>query len=59
MPANTTATVYLPIADAAQVREQGKPINAAAGVAFLNNENQRTVLTVASGTYRFSGPLAK
>ncbi|MGD0383787.1 MAG: alpha-L-rhamnosidase C-terminal domain-containing protein, partial [Thermoguttaceae bacterium] len=59
IPANTTATVYLPIADAAQVREQDKPANNSPGITFLRTEDRSTVWTVASGTYNFSGPLAK
>ncbi len=59
IPANTTATVYLPIADAAQVREQDKPANNSPGITFLRTEDNRTVWTVASGVYRFSGPLQK
>ncbi len=59
IPANTTATVYLPIADAAQVREQDKPANSSPGITFLRTEDKRTVWTVASGVYRFSGPLQK
>jgi alpha-L-rhamnosidase len=59
IPANTTATVYLPIANAAQVREQDKPISNTPGITFLRNEDSRTVWTVASGEYHFSGPLAK
>jgi len=59
IPANTTATVYLPIADAAQVREQDKPANNSPGITFLRTEDQRTVWTVGSGDYCFIGPLAK
>jgi alpha-L-rhamnosidase len=59
IPANTSATVYLPIADAAQVREQDKPAKNAQGVVFLRNEDGRTVWSVASGEYRFCGPIKK
>jgi alpha-L-rhamnosidase len=59
VPANTTATVYLPIADAAELREQDKLVKNMPGVTFLRTEDRRTVWTVASGVYHFSGPLAK
>jgi len=57
VPANTTATVSLPISELAQVKEGGKPVAESAGVTFLKAEDQRTVFCVLSGTYNFSGPL--
>ena len=57
IPANTTATVSLPVTD--PVQEAGKPVARAAGVKFLRTEAGRSVFEVASGTYHFSGPLAR
>jgi alpha-L-rhamnosidase len=57
IPANTTATVYVPAKDAAGVTESGKPIAKAVGVTFLKMENNAAVYAVASGTYRFQSTL--
>jgi alpha-L-rhamnosidase len=53
LPANVTATVYLPARDAATVREGGKPLAKAKGVKFLRQEGDRAILAVESGAYRF------
>jgi alpha-L-rhamnosidase len=53
IPANTTATVYVPAKDAAAVTESGKPANKADGVKFLRMENGAAVYEVGSGQYRF------
>ena len=53
IPANTTATVYLPARDAASVTESGKELAQAQGVKFLRTEGDRVVLAVESGSYRF------
>ena len=57
IPANTTATVYVPAKDAAGVTESGKPADEAAGVKFLRMENNAAVYAVGSGTYRFQSRL--
>jgi len=59
VPANTTATVSLPISDVAQVKEGGKPVAQSAGVKFLKTDGWRTIFLVPSGTYLFSGPPAE
>jgi alpha-L-rhamnosidase len=53
IPANTTATVYVPARDAAGITESGKELAQASGVKFLRTEGDRAVLAVESGTYRF------
>jgi alpha-L-rhamnosidase len=53
IPANTTATVYLPAGDAAAVTEGGKTIDKVKGVKFLRLENGAAVYGVGSGSYRF------
>jgi alpha-L-rhamnosidase len=58
IPANTTATLYLPADDSATIREGGRPLAQAEGVRVLRREAGRTVLTVASGSYNFHSPLA-
>ncbi|MGB2351427.1 MAG: family 78 glycoside hydrolase catalytic domain [Akkermansiaceae bacterium] len=56
VPANTTATVYVPATDAASVTESGKALAGAAGVRVLREEADRVVLEVNSGAYAFSAP---
>ncbi len=57
IPANTTATVYVPAGDAAGVTESGMAVKQADGVTFLRMENSAAVYTVVSGTYRFQSTL--
>ena len=57
VPANTTATVYVPTKDAAAVTESGKAAAEAEGVKFLRMENDRAVYQVAAGTYQFSSSI--
>ncbi len=57
IPANTTATVFVPAKDAAEVTESGKPAAKAAGVTFLRMENNAAIYAVGSGTFRFQSRL--
>jgi alpha-L-rhamnosidase len=57
VPTNTSATVYVPAADSASVKEGGKPAADAEGVSFLRVEDGRSLFEVGSGTYRFTAPL--
>lgn len=57
VPANTTATVYVPTTDAASVTESGQPAAKASNVGFLRQESGAAVYTVGSGTYRFQSAL--
>jgi alpha-L-rhamnosidase len=54
VPANTTATVRLPRAAIAQVKESGLPLVAAKGLAGVRQEEGSVALNVGSGTYSFS-----
>jgi alpha-L-rhamnosidase len=54
VPANATATIYVPAKRADAVTESGKPAEKAEGVRFLREENGRAVFRVESGTYSFS-----
>ena len=54
IPANTTATVSLPAADAGDITENGLPLDQVSGVKFLRMENGRALLAVASGSYEFA-----
>jgi alpha-L-rhamnosidase len=53
IPANTTATVYVPAKEAAEVTESGKPTGKVEGVKFLRMENDAAVYEVGSGCYQF------
>jgi alpha-L-rhamnosidase len=53
IPANTTATVYVPAKDASGVTESGSSAMEARGVKFLRRESGAAVYEVASGCYRF------
>lgn len=54
IPANTTATVYVPAGENAAVTEGGKPVEKAEGVKLLRREPGAAVYEVGSGTYRFT-----
>jgi alpha-L-rhamnosidase len=54
VPANTTATVYVPAADNSRVTENGQPVESAGAVAFLRRENGFAVFAVEAGEYSFS-----
>jgi hypothetical protein len=58
VPANTTATVYVPARDERSVTESGQRASEADGVQFLRTEGGTVVFAVASGTYRFATDLA-
>ncbi len=53
VPANTTATLYLPAAAPDAVKENGKAASQAKGVTFVKHENGRAVYTLKSGSYEF------
>jgi hypothetical protein len=55
IPANTTATVHMPVQEGG-VREGGYALPEATGVERLRGNEERTVLRVGSGTYEFSTP---
>jgi len=56
IPANTTATVVLPAADAASITEGGLPLDQAPGVRVDRTEGGRTFVAVGSGRYVFAAP---
>jgi hypothetical protein len=56
IPANASATVYLPGHAGEHVTESGRPISHAEGVRFLRQEGSTLVLEVASGQYIFRVP---
>jgi alpha-L-rhamnosidase len=56
IPANTTATVYLPTSDSAAVREDDHPALKAEGVRFLRVEKGESLFKVGAGQYDFTLP---
>ncbi len=54
VPANTTATLYLPAASAQAVKEGGKVAAESNGITFLRYENGRAVYSLKSGSYEFT-----
>jgi alpha-L-rhamnosidase len=57
LPANTTATVYLPAAAGGKVLESGQEVGNSPGVAFLRREGDRNVYAVGAGTFTFESRL--
>lgn len=51
IPANTTATVFVPASALDQVTEGGRPVARAEGVRYLRKEASALVFEVASGQY--------
>ena len=54
IPANTTATVYLPTTEAKSVTESGRLLAKVKGIKSFHVEGGHFVMAVESGTYRFS-----
>ncbi len=57
IPANTTATVYVPATAQTGVTESGQPAAHSTGVKFVGMEGNRAIFEVESGTYRFRSAL--
>jgi len=53
LPANTTATIYLPTTDAALATEGGQPLASVAGLGKVTVAGGALKLEAAAGTYRF------
>ena len=54
VPANTTATLYLPVEESAVVYEGKVPAKDADGVTFVKYEDGKAVYELKSGSYRFA-----
>ena len=57
IPANTTATVYVPAKDKSDVTENGLSAEKAVGVEFIRLEDGNAVYELGSGQYRFESKL--
>jgi Bacterial alpha-L-rhamnosidase 6 hairpin glycosidase domain/Alpha-L-rhamnosidase N-terminal domain/Bacterial alpha-L-rhamnosidase concanavalin-like domain/Bacterial alpha-L-rhamnosidase C-terminal domain len=53
VPANSSATVYVPAADAGKVTEGGVPAAHAKGVKYLRTEDGNAVFEIGAGSYSF------
>lgn len=53
IPANTTATIYLPTEDPDNITESGNPIHESDEVKFLNYEKNVACYKISSGKYKF------
>lgn len=53
IPANTTATVYIPAKPGVGIEESGRPATTAEGVKAVRRDADAAVFTVGSGTYHF------
>lgn len=54
IPANTSATVYLPVSDIGQVKESGKSVEALSEIKVISATDQLVVLEIPSGKYHFT-----
>jgi alpha-L-rhamnosidase len=57
IPANTTATVYLPVKAAADVTVNGQKLSKADHATFLRMEDGRALIDVGSGKYEFNAKM--
>jgi alpha-L-rhamnosidase len=53
VPANTTATLYIPAVSEKSITEGGKPASEAEGIRFIKYEDGRAVYEITSGSYEF------
>ncbi len=54
VPANTTATLYLPASSASSVSESGGSLGSAEGITVTGEENGCVIMELQSGTYTFT-----
>ncbi len=54
VPANTSATLFLPSNPEQTIKESGLPAKSAEGVTFIGFENQKAVYELLSGEYEFT-----
>ncbi len=53
IPANTSATVFVPATNSARITESGRPVGASQSVKFLRMEGGAAVFQIGSGRYQF------
>lgn len=59
IPANTTASLYLPAANEYPVLEGGQPVQEAEGINFVNYKDGKAVYELASGNYTFQSVITQ
>jgi alpha-L-rhamnosidase len=59
VPANCTATIYVPSNDPAKVTESGKAAGKARGVTFVRAVEGAAVYEIGSGHYQFESPVSR
>ncbi|MCI2256142.1 family 78 glycoside hydrolase catalytic domain [Domibacillus sp. PGB-M46] len=59
VPANTTATVYIPTNDVSSIKEGKKPIQEVSGIEFVESKDGKAVYKLHSGSYEFTSSLSK
>ena len=59
VPANTTATLYLPASSEKVITESGKPVSMSKGVRFIKYQKGKAIFELNSGYYIFSTILLK
>jgi alpha-L-rhamnosidase len=57
VPANCTATVYVPFKTGTPVLESGKSAASAYGVKFIREEKGKAIFEIGSGNYSFQSML--
>jgi hypothetical protein len=57
IPANTTATIFLPARSLNSVRESNKPAGKVTGLKFLRQESSVAVYEIGSGRWRFTSEI--
>ena len=57
IPANTTATVYVPARDVDTIQEGGRPIGTVPEIRFVRGEGDWAVLAIGSGNYTFTSQM--
>ena len=53
VPANTTATVYIPATSAASVTENGLALTSSKDIQIIGNDKEYIQVAIGSGSYRF------
>lgn len=54
VPANTTATVYIPVKNNGAVQESGKPLATQKDIRLVSTGKEQTVVEIGSGQYHFT-----
>jgi len=54
IPANTSATIYIPAEYGTNIKESGKPVTEQNDITISKNNSRHSILEVSSGTYHFS-----